>query len=211
MSAAYSEVPPKPLRISASCLATIQRFTRASGFSAKVVGSLGCSRRPSSAASYQSKWSVYHRWCSDTGHSVSNLMVSRWLTIFFSFGRLRSFQCLQAGLTAPCCLSFFFFFFKLPAFSEHHVLRGLIKSFALDRPRHPQLPSTWDLDVVLRLLMSAAYEPLESLSLRALTEKTLFLVTLANAKRVGELQALSQIVSSVVGDLVMSLRTFLIS
>ena len=40
--------------------------------------------------------------------------------------------------------------------------------------------------------MSLEYEPLERLSLRALTKKTLFLVALATAKRVGELQALSR-------------------
>ena len=96
------------------------------------------------------------------------------------------------------------FCFKLLAFSDSHVLQDLIWSFAIDRPRHPHLPSAWDLDVVLRHLVSAAYEPLESLSLRALTERTLFLVALAAAKRVGELQALSRIVSSVMDDLVVS-------
>ena len=35
-----------------------------------------------------------------------------------------------------------------------------------------------------------------------MTENTLFLVTLATANRIGELQVLSRIVSSVVGDLV---------
>ena len=48
---------------------------------------------------------------------------------------------------------------------------------------------------MLRHLRSSDYEPLESLSLRALTKKTLFLVALAIAKRVGELQALSRQVS----------------
>ena len=43
--------------------------------------------------------------------------------------------------------------------------------------------------------MSFAYEPLESLLLWALTKKTLFLVALATAKRVGELHALSRQVS----------------
>ena len=96
------------------------------------------------------------------------------------------------------------FRFKLPELSENHVMRDLIGSFAIERPCHPQLPPAWDLDVFLRHLMSAAYEPLESLSLRALTEKTLFLIALATSKRIGELQALSRIVSSVVVDLVMS-------
>ena len=96
------------------------------------------------------------------------------------------------------------FRFKLPELYEHHVLRDLIRSFAIERPHRPQLPSAWDLNVVLCPLMSVAYYPLENISLRALTKKTLFLVALATARRVGKFQALSRILSSVVDDLVVS-------
>ena len=56
-------------------------------------------------------------------------------------------------------------------------------------------PPTWDLQVVLWFLRSSTFEPLSSLSLRSLTKKVLFLVSLATAKRVGELQTLSHVVS----------------
>ena len=52
--------------------------------------------------------------------------------------------------------------------------------------------------------MSSECEPLEHLSLRALTKKILFLVALATAKRVGELQALSRQVSFQGKDLFIS-------
>ena len=52
--------------------------------------------------------------------------------------------------------------------------------------------------------MSSAFEPLESVSLRALTKKTLFLVSLATAKRVSEIQALSKTVAAIGNDLVVS-------
>ena len=48
---------------------------------------------------------------------------------------------------------------------------------------------------VLDYLRSPVFEPLTSCSLRDLTRKTLFLVSLATAKRVGELQAFSRVVS----------------
>ena len=64
--------------------------------------------------------------------------------------------------------------------------------------------SSWDLDAVLRHLMSSAFEPLGSVSLRALTKKTLFLVSLATAKRVSEIQALSKTVAAIGNDLVVS-------
>ena len=96
------------------------------------------------------------------------------------------------------------FRFKLPVLDKHRVLRDLLRSFSIERPRCPQVPPSWDLDVVLRHLMSPAFEPLGSASLRALTKKTLFLVSLAMAKRVGELQALSKRVAAIGDDLVVS-------
>ena len=49
--------------------------------------------------------------------------------------------------------------------------------------------------MVLGFLRSSAFEPLAFFSLRALTKKVLFLVSLATAKYVDELQALSSFVS----------------
>ena len=125
----------------------------------------------------------------------------KWLTIFFGFGKSISCQSLQSRPTAPCCLRSFSL--SCQSLGDHHVLRDLLRSFAIERPHCPQL-LPWDLDVILRHLMSAAYEPLESLSLRSLTKKSLFLVALATAKRVGELQAFPRVVSSVGDDLVVS-------
>ena len=53
---------------------------------------------------------------------------------------------------------------------------------------------------MLPYLVSPAFEPLSQASVRALTLKTLFLLALATSKRVGELQALSYIVTFVGGD-----------
>ena len=96
------------------------------------------------------------------------------------------------------------FCFKLPELSDHHVPRDLNRYFAIELPRRLKVPPSWVLDIVLRHLMSEAFESLESLRLRSLTKKALFLVALATAKRVSEFQALSRIVSSVGSDLVVS-------
>ena len=60
-------------------------------------------------------------------------------------------------------------------------------------------PPSWDLSNVMRFLNSGSFEPLRAAPLRALSKKVLFLLALATAKRVGELQALSRIVSFVGG------------
>ena len=65
-------------------------------------------------------------------------------------------------------------------------------------------PPSWDLSKVIRFLLSGAFEPLRDAPLRALSKKVLFLLALATAKRVGELKALSCIVSFVGGDACLS-------
>ena len=57
---------------------------------------------------------------------------------------------------------------------------------------------------MLQYLISPVFEPLSQVPFRALTLKTLFLLALATAKRVGELQALSFIVTFVGGDACLS-------
>ena len=70
-------------------------------------------------------------------------------------------------------------------------LLRLYSSLQSPCPRAGSKIPAWNLDVVLRTLVRAPFEPLASASLRHVTMKTLFLVALATAKRVGELQALS--------------------
>ena len=83
----------------------------------------------------------------------------------------------------------------LPEISSSPVLHDLLRSFQVEAPvREVRLPS-WDLPSVLNFLRSSPFEALSSASLRDLTRKTLFLLSLATAKRVGELQALSRRVS----------------
>ena len=96
------------------------------------------------------------------------------------------------------------FRFKLPELGEHRVLHNVLHSFAIERPSRPQVLLSWYLDIVLRHLMSSAFEPLENASPRALTKKTLLLVSLATALRVGEFQALLKRVAVTGDDLMVS-------
>ena len=54
-----------------SCLATVQLFARAEGFSAQVATQVGFVHRLSSLANYQVKWSVYRQWCHAESRSIS--------------------------------------------------------------------------------------------------------------------------------------------
>ena len=96
------------------------------------------------------------------------------------------------------------FRFPLPSLSSDPVIRDLLRSFRLSSAERVLRPPAWDLSTVLTYFVSPAFEPLSQASFRALTLKTLFLLALATAKRVGELQALSSIVTFVAGDACLS-------
>ena len=87
------------------------------------------------------------------------------------------------------------FRFKLPEISTSPVLQDLLRSFQVEAQSRSIQPPSWDLNKVLVYLRSPTFEPLQPVSLRSLSKKVLFLLSLATAKRVSELQALSSIVS----------------
>ena len=87
------------------------------------------------------------------------------------------------------------FRYVLPEISTSAVLHDLLRSFHVEVPIRAVSPPAWNLIAVLEFLKSSIFEPLRQASLRDLTRKTLFLVALASAKRVSELQALSRTVA----------------
>ena len=88
------------------------------------------------------------------------------------------------------------FKFRLPELLNSFILRDLIRSFEVERPRRPVGPPLWDLVKVLTYLRGSTFEPLSAKPLHLVTMKVAFLLALATAKRVGELQALSCRVAS---------------
>ena len=79
------------------------------------------------------------------------------------------------------------------------MIRDLLRSFRLSSAERVLRPPAWDLSKVLTYFVSPAFVPLSQASFRALKLQPLFLLALATAKRVGELQALSSIVTFVAG------------
>ena len=71
----------------------------------------------------------------------------------------------------------------------------LLRSFLRSMDPVELRPPAWDVALVLQSLTGAPYEPLRTCDKRFLAQKTLFLLALASAKRIGELHALSYRVS----------------
>ena len=192
-TAPLTSLLPEPPRASADCLAYLQRSVRHSGFSSAVARQLTLCRRRSTRLNYQAKWAVYRAWCCRHGHSVSRpsvakvadflLYLRRFLSL--SYSSITSYRSMVSGV----------FRFILPELSSHFVLHDLLRTFRLERPLPSSRVPPWDLLLVLRFMSGPPFEPLSSCSLRDLTQKVLFLVPLATARRVRELQAVSWDVS----------------
>ena len=166
-----------------SCLETIQRFTKAKGFFTRVAKQLGFARCSSSRAVCQAKWLVYHSWCRNENHSVSRPTLPNIADFLLWLRRVRKLS-VSAVMGYRSMLSSVFRF-KLPEISSSPVLQDLLRSFQVESPSRMVRPPSWDLNKVLHHLRSSTYEPSANLSLRSLTKKVLFLLSLTTAKRVG--------------------------
>ena len=188
-SASLPSVSSGSVQAVSSCLETIKRFTRAGGFSKHVAQQVSLARRPSSRAGYQSKWLVFRQWCRSEGHSISRPFLTK-IADFLFWLRL-SRQLSVSSIMGYRSMLSAVFKSVLPEISSSPVLHDLLRSFQVEAPIREVRPPSWDLPTVLTYLRFSSFEPLSTISLRDLTRKTLFLISLATAKRVGELQALS--------------------
>ena len=103
------------------------------------------------------------------------------------------------------------FKFCLPEISSSPILKDLVRSFEISAPRPLHHTPRWDLDKVLEYLSGPPFEPLAEASFWNQSRKALFLLAMATAKRIGELQALSFSVSYRGDDLVFHYGPFFLA
>ena len=179
----------KPPHASANRMESLVRFVKARGFDWEVASSIFGARGLSTNRVYQHQWAVYFQSCKSRGISSSNTTVNNVYLVLrllryqkkFSVSTIKSYRSMLASVLRHKGLDL----------SHDLDIKDVIHSFEIEVPREHNPALSWNFDVVLKFLSSPAYEPLESISLLKLTKKTLFLVALALAKRVSELQALS--------------------
>ena len=154
---------------------------------------MSLARQPSLRAGFQSKWLVFRQWCRSEGHSISRPSLPKIADFLFWLRRSRRLS-VSSVMGYRSMLSAVFKS-VLPEISTSPVLHDLLWSFQAEAPIREVRPPSWDLNVVFSFLRSSSFEPLTTISIRDLTRKTLFLLSLATANRVSEIQALSRHVS----------------
>ena len=195
---AASAAPLQPVPSRRPCaepsrVATLKRHYRKSGFSGRAARVLSGVLRESSSRLYQSRWKIFCGWC--RGRSVAPVNASVPVVVDFLI-HLRQDKGLSVSAVKGYC----------SALNSVLALKGrdlaasceittLLRSFARSVNPVELRPPAWDVSLVLQSLTGAPYEPLRTCEEGFLAQKTLFLLALASAKRIGELHALSYRVS----------------
>ena len=186
-------VPSRRPRAEPSRVATLKRHYRKSGFSVRAARVLSGVLRESSSRLYQSRWKIFCGWC--RGRSVAPVNASVPVVVDFLI-HLRQDKGLSVSSVKGYCSALnSVLALKGRDLAASREITTLLRSFARSVNPVELRPPAWDVSLVLQSLTGAPYEPLRTCEKHFLAQKTLFLLALASAKRIGELHALSYRVS----------------
>ena len=176
-------VPSRRPRAEPSRLATLKRHYRKSGFSGRAARVLlGVLR-----------WKIFCGWC--RGRVVAPVNATVPVVMDFLI-HLRQDKGLSVSAVKGYCSALnSVLALKGRDLAASREITTLLRSFARSVNPVELRPPAWDVSLVLQSLTGAPYEPLRTCEECFLAQKTLFLLALASAKRIGELHVLSYRVS----------------
>ena len=171
-------------------LAVIKRALRKRKFSSRASHFIASARRQSTRTVYEAKWRVFSQWCvrrkvdplDPSPRRLADFLVFLFDEKKLSVSTIKGYRSMIAHTLS---------FRDRSSSSSDPIISELIRGFELKRPVSHSLTPKWDLSCVLWSLTKDPYEPLGQASLLHLTWKTVFLLTLASAKRRSEIHALS--------------------
>ena len=143
-------------------------------------------QRFSSRRVYESRWSIFESWCKENQvdfHQPSLSSIADFFTYLFTEKNLKPATIAGYRTAIADHLGSDF------DISKNLELNRLLASFHRDRPVKDKAIPNWDLSLVLLALTKPPFEPLRKASLKILTFKTVFLMTLASGRRRGEVHA----------------------
>ncbi|XP_072006316.1 uncharacterized protein [Engystomops pustulosus] len=180
-----SNIPSKSRKTPVISMDPESDYMKSQGLSPAVINTLKASRKPVTFAIYHKIWKKFSSFCADKPPCQSNPNVLQVLD-FLQKG-------LELGLstsTLKVQVSALSDFFDQPLIEHRWVKRFILAASRL-KPQVLKRTSSWDLSLVLNALIKEPFEPISSASVKNLTLKTVFLVAITSARRLGELQAIS--------------------
>ena len=174
----------------------MRRRLRSLGASQETLRLVESGHRPSTQTVYACHWARWYAWC--VKHNVSAIAPTE-IDLANHLAQLSTVHglspsCMRvrrsAILTTLRQLGF-------PLDFSSSIVHDVIRGAAVNRVRLAPCVPKWDLFLLLAFLREPRFEPLESASLVNLTYKTVFLLTLATARRISEIHAISGLPSDV--------------
>ena len=149
--------------------------------------------RSSTSRLHQSRWQIFCGWCRGRGVAPVNATVPVVVDFLIHLRHdkglsVSAVKGYSSALNSVLAL-------KGRDLASSREITMLLRSFSRSVGPVELRPPAWDVALVLQSLTGAQYEPLRTCEERFLAQKTLFLLALASAKRIGELHALSYRIS----------------
>ena len=180
---------PRSSNVSSSSLGRVshlyQRF-QDEGIPTNVADLLIAATRTSTHKTYESSWNRWCRWCSGRqidplSSSISDILI--FLTEVFNEGlAYRSLNVLRSAISSPHP--------KIDGFSvgQHPYVTRLLKGSLNKRPPKPRYSHTWNVDVMIKYMISLGKN--STLSLKAISMKSVTLFALTCPERISALASL---------------------
>ncbi|KAE8585826.1 hypothetical protein XENTR_v10021466 [Xenopus tropicalis] len=158
---------------------------RRRGCSDQVINTLLKARRPGTSNTYHRIWQRFLSWAREKNLDPlqpSTPMILEFLQAGLDYGlSLSSLKVQISALSAVLG----------ERWAEDPLIEQFFKAVLRVKPPVKKSSPPWDLPLVLQALSAAPFEPIDQIPLWWLSLKTVFLVAVTSARRVGELQALS--------------------
>jgi hypothetical protein len=174
---------------------TIKSSLEKKGFSKQAIDLSLKSRRQSTVKNYGHKWEVWIKYCSSHTPVISPLKPSEqdfadFLASLFHKSDLKYRTVLNYKSAIVNTIKTATGVDPLNL-SRSSTIQMVLDGIKNEMPLKCKQPPLWDVFLVLQHLTKTPFEPLEQCSLLHLTFKTVFLVSLASARRCSEVHALS--------------------
>ncbi|XP_063350743.2 uncharacterized protein LOC134642723 [Pelmatolapia mariae] len=189
LSGGRRSVSSAPRSVAPSCLPAERLNSIAMGLPPSVIATIQSARASSTRSLYACKWRAFEQWCQDRHTLPFQCSIVDVLTFLQELlDKGLSFSTIKVYLAAISACHIGFDGVTLGA---HHLAIRFLKGVRRLRPVLKSSVPAWDLSLVLEALCSPLFEPIESVDMKFLSYKTVLLLALASAKRVGDLHALS--------------------